>query len=77
MHRHPHCDQIVMVRRGHVVIYDEDTEITLGPDEAVVLPRNEFHALRALDEEAEILNLFPGVGDTTEAGYEVHPTTAA
>jgi quercetin dioxygenase-like cupin family protein len=74
MHKHPEGDQVLLVRRGRVLLYTEDDEITVGPDELIVLPRDEFHGLRNLDDEAEILNVFAGVGETADAGYVPHPS---
>jgi len=75
MHRHFDADQVMVPLRGMVVIYDEErTPRELGEGEAMAVPRHRWHEVRnESGEDCVVLNLFSGVGDMSEVGFEAFP----
>jgi len=63
-HRHDDADEMFLVWRGSIRIEFRDHSITLGPGEALVVPRGVEHRPVA-DDEAEVLLFEPaGVKNT-------------
>ncbi len=72
MHRHFGADQVMVPSRGSVVMLDEtgaSRELRVG--EAMVVPRYRWHEVRNQSgEDCVVFNLFSGVGDMSEVGFE-------
>jgi quercetin dioxygenase-like cupin family protein len=75
MHRHSNADQLMVPLQGSVVMLDEErTPRELGTGEAMVVPRERWHEVRnESDADCVVLNLFSGVGDIAEIGFEAFP----
>ena len=75
MHRHFNADQVMVPLRGSVVIFDESRaprELRAG--EAMVVPRYRWHEVRNQSgADCVVLNLFSGVGEMSEVGFEAFP----
>jgi quercetin dioxygenase-like cupin family protein len=72
MHRHFHADQVMVPLQGSVVMLDEArTPRELRAGETMVVPRYRWHEVRNQSgEDCVVLNLFSGVGDMSEVGFE-------
>jgi quercetin dioxygenase-like cupin family protein len=72
MHRHPNADQIMLPLGGRLLILDEtgsEQELTVG--QLLVIPRWNWHEPRNItDEDCRVFNLFSGVGDAADIGFE-------
>jgi len=75
MHRHFNADQVMVPLRGSVVMLDEArTPRELGVGEAMVVPRYRWHEVRnESGEDCVVFNLFSGVGEMSEVGFEGVP----
>lgn len=75
MHRHLHADQVMVPLRGSVVMLDEArTPRELRAGEAMVVPRYRWHEVRnESGEDCVVFNLFSGVGEMSEVGFEGFP----
>jgi quercetin dioxygenase-like cupin family protein len=75
MHRHFNADQVMVPLRGSVVMLDEArTPRELGVGEAMVVPRYRWHEVRnESGEDCVVFNLFSGVGEMSEVGFEGAP----
>ncbi len=75
MHRHLNAEQVMVPLQGSVVMLDEarsPRELRTG--EAMVVPRLRWHEVRnQSDADCVVLNLFSGVGDMSEVGFEAFP----
>jgi quercetin dioxygenase-like cupin family protein len=75
MHRHFNADQVMVPLEGAVVMLDETQaprELRVG--EAMVVPRCRWHEVRnESGADCVVLNLFSGVGDMSEIGFEAFP----
>ncbi|MFB8762672.1 cupin domain-containing protein [Nocardiopsis alba] len=50
-HYHPHSEEFVYVVSGHLVLRVGEDEVSLGPDEAVLVPQGTRHRLENRGEE--------------------------
>jgi quercetin dioxygenase-like cupin family protein len=75
MHRHFNADQVMVPLQGSVVMLDEArAPRELGVGEAMAVPRLRWHEVRNQSgADCVVLNLFPGVGDMSEVGFEAFP----
>ncbi len=75
MHRHFNADQLMVPLRGSVVMLDEErTPRELRAGEAMVVPRYRWHEVRNQSgEDCVVFNLFSGVGEMSEVGFEAYP----
>lgn len=75
MHRHFNADQLMVPLRGSVVMLDEErTPRELRAGEAMVVPRYRWHEVRNQSgEDCVVFNLFSGVGEMSEVGFEAFP----
>jgi oxalate decarboxylase/phosphoglucose isomerase-like protein (cupin superfamily) len=75
MHRHFNADQLMVPLQGSVVMLDEEaTRRELGTGEAMVVPRYRWHEVRnESGADCVVLNLFSGVGEMDEVGFEAWP----
>jgi quercetin dioxygenase-like cupin family protein len=75
MHRHFNADQVMVPLQGSVVLLDEaraERELRVG--EAMAVPRLRWHEVRNQGgADCVVLNLFSGVGDMSEVGFEAFP----
>ena len=72
MHRHFNADQVMVPLQGAVVMLDETRaprELRVG--EAMVVPRYRWHEVRNQSgADCVVLNMFSGVGEMSEVGFE-------
>jgi quercetin dioxygenase-like cupin family protein len=75
MHRHFNADQVMVPLQGSVVMLDEArAPRELGVGEAMAVPRLRWHEVRNQSgADCVVLNLFSGVGDMSEVGFEAFP----
>jgi quercetin dioxygenase-like cupin family protein len=75
MHRHFNADQMMVPLQGSVVMLDEArTPRELRAGEAMVVPRLRWHEVRNQSgADCVVLNLFSGVGEMSEVGFEGFP----
>jgi oxalate decarboxylase/phosphoglucose isomerase-like protein (cupin superfamily) len=75
MHRHFHAEQVMVPLQGSVMMLDEARAAhELRTGEAMVVPRYRWHEVRnESGADCVVLNLFSGVGDMTEVGFEGRP----
>jgi quercetin dioxygenase-like cupin family protein len=75
MHRHSNAEQVMVPLQGSVVMLDEDrTPRELGVGEAMAVPRLRWHEVRnESGADCVVLNLFSGLGDISELGFEAWP----
>jgi quercetin dioxygenase-like cupin family protein len=75
MHRHFHADQVMVPLQGSVMMLDEARAAhELRAGEAMVIPRYRWHEVRnESGADCVVLNLFSGVGDMAEVGFEGWP----
>lgn len=75
MHRHSNAEQVMVPLQGSVVMLDEarsPRELRAG--EAMVVPRLRWHEVRnESGADCVVLNLFSGLGDIAELGFEAYP----
>jgi len=76
MHRHFHAEQVMVPLQGSVTMLDEAlTAHELRSGEAMVVPRYRWHEVRnESGADCVVLNLFSGVGDMAEVGFEGRPS---
>jgi oxalate decarboxylase/phosphoglucose isomerase-like protein (cupin superfamily) len=76
MHRHFHAEQVMVPLQGSVMMLDEArTAHELRSGEAMVVPRYRWHEVRnESGADCVVLNLFSGVGDMAEVGFEGRPS---
>ena len=76
MHRHFHAEQVMAPLQGSVMMLDETRAAhELRSGEAMVVPRYRWHEVRnESGADCVVLNLFSGVGDMTEVGFEGWPS---
>jgi quercetin dioxygenase-like cupin family protein len=75
MHRHSNAEQVMVPLQGSVVMLDEArAPRELGAGEAMVVPRLRWHEVRnESGADCVVLNLFSGLGDISELGFEAYP----
>jgi oxalate decarboxylase/phosphoglucose isomerase-like protein (cupin superfamily) len=75
MHRHSNAEQVMVPLQGSVVMLDEArTPRELGVRETMVVPRLRWHEVRnESGADCVVLNLFSGLGDISELGFEAFP----
>jgi quercetin dioxygenase-like cupin family protein len=75
MHRHSNAEQVMVPLQGSVVMLDEArSPRELGAGEAMVVPRLRWHEVRnESGADCVVLNLFSGLGDISELGFEAYP----
>jgi oxalate decarboxylase/phosphoglucose isomerase-like protein (cupin superfamily) len=74
MHRHFDADQLMVPLSGSVTMLDETgSEHELGAGEAMIVPRFRWHEVRNRgDADCVVFNLFSGVGEMSEVGFEAY-----
>jgi oxalate decarboxylase/phosphoglucose isomerase-like protein (cupin superfamily) len=75
MHRHFHAEQVMVPLQGSVMMLDQARAAhELRTGEAMVVPRYRWHEVRnESGADCVVLNLFSGVGDMAEVGFEGWP----
>jgi quercetin dioxygenase-like cupin family protein len=75
MHRHSNAEQVMVPLQGSVVMLDEArAPRELGVGETMVVPRLRWHEVRnESGADCVVLNLFSGLGDISELGFEAYP----
>ncbi len=75
MHRHPNAEQVMVPLQGSVTMLDEErAPRELGVGEVMVVPRLRWHEVRNQSgADCVVLNMFSGVGDISELGFEAFP----
>jgi mannose-6-phosphate isomerase-like protein (cupin superfamily) len=68
-HRHTNCSEAYFVLEGLVTVVVEDEELSLGPEEFVLVPRGTAHTFgNSSEEEARLLVLHAPAMDAYFAG---------
>ena len=52
LHRHPNCEEVLVVTSGRCIKRVGDETVELGPGESVVIPRGMPHQATAIGDEA-------------------------
>jgi len=71
-HRHFHCDEFLLVLKGHGEIYTDEGEEPSGEGDVVFTPRGHWHGFNnTSDQEVTLVWGWSGAGSLEAAGYEV------
>ena len=71
-HRHFHCDEFLLVLKGHGIIYTDEGEEPSGEGDVIWTERGHWHGFNnASDEEVVLIWGWSGAGSLEAAGYEV------
>jgi len=71
-HRHFHCDEFLLVLKGHGKIYTDEGEEPSGEGDVVFTPRGHWHGFNnTSDQEVTLVWGWSGAGSLEAAGYEV------
>jgi quercetin dioxygenase-like cupin family protein len=74
-HRHFHCDEFLLVLKGHGYIYTDEGEEPSGEGDVIFTERGHWHGFNnTSDEEVLLVWGWSGAGSLEAAGYEVHPS---
>jgi len=70
IHRHPNVEEVEYLISGSGIAYVDDDAISLGPGEAVFVPRNAYHGFENdADEDAVMAWCYSGAASLDEAGF--------
>jgi len=74
LHRHPHAEQAVLVLAGRGLHLRHDgPPAEVEPGDAIFVPAGEWHGFaNPFEQTVTIASIYGGVGDRSEAGYELH-----
>ena len=74
-HRHFHCDEFLLVLKGHGYIYTDEGEEPSGEGDVIFTERGHWHGFNnTSDEDVFLVWGWSGAGSLEAAGYEVHPS---
>jgi quercetin dioxygenase-like cupin family protein len=70
IHRHPNAEEVEYLVSGSGTAYVDDDAISLGPGEAVFVPRNSYHGFEN-SSEAEVVMAwcYAGAASLEDAGF--------
>ena len=70
IHRHPNAEEVEYLISGHGLAYVDDDVVTLGPGEAVFVPRNSYHGFdNTSGGEVVMAWCYSGAANLEEAGF--------
>jgi quercetin dioxygenase-like cupin family protein len=70
IHRHPNAEEVEYLVSGSGTAYVDDDAISLGPGEAVFVPRNSYHGFEnSSDAEVVMAWCYAGAASLDDAGF--------
>jgi quercetin dioxygenase-like cupin family protein len=70
IHRHPNAEEVEYVIEGTGIAHLADDAVSLGPGEAVFVPRNEYHGFENTSDRPVVMAwCYAGAASLAEAGY--------